>query len=411
MYSVGCDIKQELSLVKNKIYSELIANKGIHVYQPEMFREFCISAGATNIFYSIPDAITSARHSAERIDLNKKRTVSVIYNLCYCLSQACNTLQTDHALYLRSCNINQEVMETEHIMGLSCARRTLNTIAKSLSENHCTVFKHFIQDAIEHKWLLVLIIDDFTSIHTKRRPQGDKASEVTSMCTIVVKAFKNIPAISVQQASTMHDVNGISINTCLQIITSASCMQNISSSYASVMPDWLTQAFFNPELQRQRLNTHQYSENDNVQTMRKMDDLHLVDFVELQLKSKEDFNTAYDIALSAGLDDYAKKFIIFQPGDWPCQFYCRQIIYKCVKKFISYQQPHQVNCENPQAASDHSAYSYPSFTVSDNEQSLSFNLSSQPSILSVIPMIGPLHISLNSREHIVTSFHPLFKTV
>ena len=92
------------------------------------------------------------------------------------------------------------------------------------------------------------------------------------------------------------------------------------------MPNWLTEAFFNPELQRQRLNTHQCSENDNVQTVRKMDDLHLVDFVELQLKSKEDFDTAYDIALSAGLGDYAKKFIIFQPGDWPCQFFCRQII-------------------------------------------------------------------------------------
>ena len=26
-------------------------------------------------------------------------------------------------------------------------------------------------------------------------------------------------------------------------------------------------------------------------------------------------------------------------------------------------------------------------------------------------MIGPLHVSLNSREHIVTSFHPFFKTV
>ena len=243
MYSVGCDIKQELSLVKNKIYSELIANKGIHVYQPEMFREFCISAGATNIFDAILDAITSARHSTERINLNKKRTVSVIYNLCYCLSQACNTLQTDHALYLRSCNLNQEGIETQHIMGLSCARRTVNTIAKSMSENHCKSFKHFIQDAIENKWLLVLIIDDFTSIHTKRRPQADKASEAKSMCTIVVKAFKNIPAVSVLQASIMHDVNGISINTCIQIITSASCMQNMSSSYASVMPNWLTEAF------------------------------------------------------------------------------------------------------------------------------------------------------------------------
>ena len=132
-----------------------------------MFREFCSSPGATNIFDAILDAITSARHSTEHINLNKKRTVSVIYNLCYCLSQACNKLQTDHALYLRSCNINQEGIETQHIMGLSCARRTVNTIAISMSENHCKSFKHFIQDAIENKWLLVLIIDDFTSIHIK----------------------------------------------------------------------------------------------------------------------------------------------------------------------------------------------------------------------------------------------------
>jgi len=54
-----------------------------------------------------------------------------------------------------------------------------------------------------------------------------------------------------------------------------------------------------------------------------MDDLHLVDFVELKLKSKEYFNAAYDIAFSAGLGDYVKAFIIFQPGDWPCQFFCR----------------------------------------------------------------------------------------
>ena len=168
--------------------------------------------------------------------------------------------------------------------------------------------------------------------------------------------------------------------------------------------------FFQPRTLTPVTQHHQYSENDNVQTMRKMDDLHLVDFVELQLWSKEHFNTAYDIALSAGLGDYAKKFINFQPSDWPSQFYCSQIIYQCAKKFISYQQPHQVNRENPQAASDHSAYSYSSFTVSDNEQSLPFDLSSQPSILSVIPVIGPLHISLNNREYIVTSFHPFFKT-
>ena len=94
---------QELNLVKNKIYIELIANKGIPVYQTEMFREFYTLAEATNVFDAILNAITSAWHSAKCINLNMKKAVTVIYNLCYCLSQACNTLQTDHALYFRRC--------------------------------------------------------------------------------------------------------------------------------------------------------------------------------------------------------------------------------------------------------------------------------------------------------------------
>ena len=57
--------------------------------------------------------------------------------------------------------------------------------------------------------------------------------------------------------------------------------------------------------------------------MRKTDDLHLADFVELQLKSKHDFNAAYDIALSAGFGDYMRKFVAIQPRDRPYQCYCR----------------------------------------------------------------------------------------
>ncbi|KAK2573051.1 hypothetical protein P5673_002082 [Acropora cervicornis] len=65
----------------------------------------------------------------------------------------------------------------------------------------------------------------------------------------------------------------------------------------------------NPELQRQRLNVRQYWDNNM-----------------LHLKSKHDFNAAYDVVLSAGLGDYMRKFAAIQPGAWPCQFYCRQII-------------------------------------------------------------------------------------
>ena len=68
-----------------------------------------------------------------------------------------------------------------------------------------------------------------------------------------------------------------------------------------------------------------------------MDDLHLLDFIELRLKSKADFDAAYDVIMSTSLAAYMKKFLVFQPGDWPCQFYSRQIIYESLKTFISSQ--------------------------------------------------------------------------
>ena len=48
--------------------------------------------------------------------------------------------------------------------------------------------------------------------------------------------------------------------SCQAIMTSVSCMPaaEVRLSNASTMPDWLTETFFNPELQRQRLNVLWY---------------------------------------------------------------------------------------------------------------------------------------------------------
>ncbi|KAL9975508.1 hypothetical protein ACROYT_G012677 [Oculina patagonica] len=146
-----------------------------------------------------------------------------------------------------------------------------------------------------------------------------------------------------------------------------------------------------------------------------MDDLHLLDFIELRLKSKEDFDIAYDVVMNTGLAAYMRKFIVFQPGDWPCQFYCRQNAYETFQKFIGCH-PGLTDApqEHDNTLADHCSYSFPLTTGTVNnptEDSLPTNTTSQPSILSIVPTIGPLHISLNSREHIVNCYHPFFKTV
>ena len=78
------------------------------------------------------------------------------------------------------------------------------------------------------------------------------------------------------------------------------------------MPGWLNNQFFQPEIARNRLSAHDYCNNPNVRSMRRMDDLLLVDFVELSLKSKQDFTKAMDIILGTGLKTYMEKFVLLQ---------------------------------------------------------------------------------------------------
>jgi hypothetical protein len=136
------------------------------------------------------------------------------------------------------------------------------------------------------------------------------------MCTIVVKAFKHIkpvavPTTTLTNINQLHQQNGINVTSCKKLVTSAAQMSMLSHTYSLVMPGWLTQQFFQPEIARNRLSTHEYCHNHNVRLMRKMDDLFLVDFVKLELKSKEDFKKAMDIVLATGLRTYMKNLCFY----------------------------------------------------------------------------------------------------
>ena len=91
------------------------------------------------------------------------------------------------------------------------------------------------------------------------------------------------------------------------------------------------------------------------------------------------------------METYLKKFVVIQPGDWPAQFFGRQIVYQ------SLLQHDKFKASTPGQKTHSSTTSQ----VNDNF----------PPMTSIIPTMGPLHISLNSREHVFETFKPLFKTV
>ena len=90
--------------------------------------------------------------------------------------------------------------------------------------------------------------------------------------------------------------------------------------------------------------------------------------------------------MSSGFETYLKQFLVIQPGDWPAQFFCRQLVYQSLHQ---QSNAHKVSQE-----------SSPSISVV-NENLLP--------VTSLIPTMGPLHISLNSREHVFETFKPFSK--
>ena len=118
--------------------------------------------------------------------------------------------------------------------------------------------------------------------------------------------------------------------------------------------------------------------------------MHLVDFVELKLKSKENFNQAFEIVLKTSIKSYMQKFILIQPGYWASQFFSRQLVYEQVTNHVKLTNAIR--------------YQQNVATVNQPTQPSSIT-SSVPPMASVVPVMGP-NISINSREHVLLSFHP-----
>ena len=83
------------------------------------------------------------------------------------------------------------------------------------------------------------------------------------------------------------------------------------------MSESIRSIFFNPETVRHRLETHQYKESNNVQQMRKLDNLYLVEFQECRLKNVHDYRKALKMLFATKVRDYAQKYALFILGDWP----------------------------------------------------------------------------------------------
>ena len=346
-------LQEEVKLCREHLWS-MYGNTGNYPpFDPAAIRDLCQQSGAKTIFDTIVNAMYCEGQSSKKQDANENKAVAILYILMNGQSQKANWFQKCLSSHSIAKGLSGTGLSILNQCGIGVSGKTYHRSMHKVSASHNEMVHNFINDATSSGDLLVLMIDDYTNIHTKRRPKQEETSTACTMATILLKRFPGIPAI---RKSDSH-INPHCITTKNLIEFAVERSSKVSTSFATAMPPWIYAMFFDPERERERIEVHNYQLMQQTRTMRKMDHCRLIDEIHLPLKNFANFLHAIKHANDNGLSNYLQSFLCPQPGDWPAQFYVRQILYNL-----------------PDALPLH--------------------------VKNVIPFIGPLHIQLNSRESV-----------
>ena len=257
----------EIQKVQKAMHQTFTVKKQTPIYDPDQFRQFCFNAGAQTLFDNVLKSMTAPRHSESRINLNKKITVNVIYNLCHGLSQQTSHLQRDFTSQLRLGGASERIISAARQMGITTTARTGMRDPRAKAEQHLDTVNIAIKEALEKGHLLVCIIDDYHHYHAVRRPNSAETSAGADMCTTVIRIFPSIEAIPRSTPSDLHNHEGVSISNLANRMSSVDSMCRLGQTFATAMPDWVHSSFFDPNMEKHRLTAHMYQQSDDVRTM------------------------------------------------------------------------------------------------------------------------------------------------
>ena len=105
------------------------------------------------------------------------------------------------------------------------------------------------------------LVDDYTTVYEKRRPDTGKPSAPKSVCTILSQVFKNMQAVTSFDPLTFHNRGSIDVTLLVNSVSGSSAMHKLACTYSSTMPSWIRSSCFDPELERSRLETHTVTVN------------------------------------------------------------------------------------------------------------------------------------------------------
>ncbi|CAB4417820.1 unnamed protein product [Rhizophagus irregularis] len=289
-----------------------------------------------------------------------------------------NGIKVDIGSYLETSGASSSSIDTLANIGVSVTRKTVNRKKNFISNEHQQTVDNYCLQNIEN--MFILNIDDYHNIHRRNQPTLLQTHNIYHFVTILLNTNTKIPKIPFYSLNnfSIHNPKGIDSGLIINNIKN-NFMNQLGKSY--YMQKELWKNFLIEDSYENRvelLNIHNYDGRiQNYHELRSMSNSKLVDFILHPLHSTKDYIECLDYVFKAFErlenieENYLNNFIIPVIADWPGQVNIRRAITLRIKKGINSGVPEQV--------------------------------------LNLIPMIGPLHVSLNSREILFQTYHFFFE--
>ncbi|CAB4425835.1 unnamed protein product [Rhizophagus irregularis] len=357
-------LSNKIKKMSNILYKNQRILEQKTIYDPDEFNNMLETEDADLIgfFDELYQGTNPKTKSDKTNNSNKKKLVSLCYFLASINNKYINGIKADIGSYLQTSGASATSIDTLANLGLSVSRMTVNQQKKIVSDEHEQSVDNYCLQNIEK--MFVLNIDDYHNIHRRTMPSLLETHNIFHFVTILLNSNPNIPRIPCFSNNILiHNPKGIDSKLIIKKFENY-FMNQIGKSYYEQNELWKNLLIEDSYENRiENLNVHNYDGRiQKHQELRSLNNSKLVDFILHPLHSTKDYiecsNLLFKVFERLENTDYLDHYIIPIIADWPGQVNIRRAITLRINRGIASGIPKQ--------------------------------------ILSLIPMIGPLHISLNN---------------
>ena len=155
-----------------------------------------------------------------------KQLVFLCYFLCGIRNKYVSNMKRNLGMYLDFTSVPDAIIDTLAAMELTQVSRTITRQKDKVSDAHHQTVNNVLSDSAE--MAIVLNIDDYHSIHSKRMPNTTTTSTAVHLATILLNLIKFQPAISNINIHNPALVDAILIKNNIEVLfmTPFSCSHN-----------------------------------------------------------------------------------------------------------------------------------------------------------------------------------------